>query len=281
MILPASYANGFAPRDGSPLYPELWRGCVGAWNPGLGPTGLTLRDWGPYRNHGTLTNMDAAGDWILSEGRYSLDFDGSNDYVEAGAVGLPTGAADRTITAWVWLNAQVVSGVTAIVDLTRSSGQGFIFSVGGNSGSENGSFTDGVNFANNLFWPNGGFMEPAGVWTFRAITLQGSAYSIVSRQLNGPFRVRTSGTFAVAINTNTNGVYFGARKGFATGNQKLTDIRIYNRALSINELQTLSLRPGIAYELATRRRSSVAVAAGGFNAAWIPRRSLVIGGGTN
>jgi hypothetical protein len=225
--------------------------------------------------------MDAASDWMLSQGKYSLDFDGSNDYVEAGAVGLPTGAADRTITAWVWLNNQVVSGASAIVDLTRSSGQGFILQVGGNGGSENFAFTDGVNSGNNLVWPNGGAMEPAGVWTFRAITLQGNAYSIVSRQFNGPFRVRTSGTFAVAINTNTNGVYFGARKGFTSNSNKLTDIRIYNRVLSVNELQTLSLRPGIAYEIASRRRSSVAVAGGGFKAAWIPRRSLVIGGGTN
>jgi hypothetical protein len=63
MILPGTYANGFAPRDGQAIWPELWRGCVGAWNPGLGPTGLRLYDWSPYRNHGTLTNMDAGTDW--------------------------------------------------------------------------------------------------------------------------------------------------------------------------------------------------------------------------
>lgn len=56
MILPGRYANGFAPRDGQPLYPELWKGCVGAWNPGLGVTGLTLRDQSGFGRHGTLTN---------------------------------------------------------------------------------------------------------------------------------------------------------------------------------------------------------------------------------
>jgi len=65
MILPGTYQNGFAPRDGEPLFPELWDGCVGAWNPGLGPSGLTLRDWSPYKNHGTLTNMDAGTDWVM------------------------------------------------------------------------------------------------------------------------------------------------------------------------------------------------------------------------
>lgn len=274
MILPGSYANGFAPRDGQPLYPELWRGCVGAWNPGLGPTGLTLRDWAG-RNHGSMTNMAADSDWILSEGKHSLDFDGSNDYVEAGAVGLPTGASNRTITVWVYLNAEVVTGHTAMVDLTRSSGQGFIFSISGNSGSANGAFSDGVNVANNIYWSGGeGFsgMERAGVWSFRALTLQGSSYLFASKDIDRLFRVRMTGTFGVAINTNTNGVYFGARKGLNTGNQKLTDIRIYNRALAISELRTLASRPGIAYELAQRRRASVQVVAS-FNR----RRRLLIG----
>jgi hypothetical protein len=79
MILPGTYQNGFAPRDGSPLYPELWRGCVGAWNPGLGPTGLTLRDWSGYGNHGTLTNITAQNCWKISEGRHAMEFVSSTD----------------------------------------------------------------------------------------------------------------------------------------------------------------------------------------------------------
>ena len=84
MILPGSYANGFAPRDGQPLYPELWRGCVGAWNPGLGPTGLTLRDWSGFGNHGTLTNMELDTDWTPSQGKWSLALDGTNESVLCG-----------------------------------------------------------------------------------------------------------------------------------------------------------------------------------------------------
>jgi hypothetical protein len=38
-----TYQSGFyAPGRGTAKYPELWDGCVGAWNPGLGNTGLSV-----------------------------------------------------------------------------------------------------------------------------------------------------------------------------------------------------------------------------------------------
>jgi hypothetical protein len=69
-----SYQSGFyAPGRGVAKHPELWRGCVGAWNPGLGNTGLSLRDWSGNQNNGTLTNGPT---WGVSDGRQALDFDG-------------------------------------------------------------------------------------------------------------------------------------------------------------------------------------------------------------
>jgi hypothetical protein len=52
------------------------------------------------------------------------------------------------------------------------------------------------------------------------------------------------------------------------------DLAVHNRLLSNNEIKTLAMRPGIAYELAPRRRSSVQVAA--FNR----RRRLLVGAGS-
>lgn len=67
-------------------YPELWRGLVGAWSPCLSPRGgSVLRDLSGRGNHGTLTNMDQATDWVTSGGRGALDFDGSNGYVTIGS----------------------------------------------------------------------------------------------------------------------------------------------------------------------------------------------------
>ena len=64
-------------------YPELWGGVVGYWAPCLGPSGTRLHDVSRFNNWGTLTNMDAATDWVVDGGQYALDFDGSNDYVDA------------------------------------------------------------------------------------------------------------------------------------------------------------------------------------------------------
>jgi hypothetical protein len=63
---------------------SLWDGLVvdGAYA-GLHPGTNRFVDGSGLENHGTLTNMDAATDWVWVPelGRWALDFDGSNDYV--------------------------------------------------------------------------------------------------------------------------------------------------------------------------------------------------------
>lgn len=76
-----SYKQGFARSRGDARYPGLRDGLVGLWLPALGPTGLTLRDISGYGNHGTLTGMDPATDWVVTEKGWTLDCDGVNDYV--------------------------------------------------------------------------------------------------------------------------------------------------------------------------------------------------------
>jgi len=86
----------FATHDDS-AYPELWGGCVGAWAPCLGPSGLRLHEHSGRANWGTLTSMDAATDWVVDGGKYALDFDGSNDYVDLGVIPLHPGVS---LTFW-------------------------------------------------------------------------------------------------------------------------------------------------------------------------------------
>lgn len=63
-------------------YPWLWDGLRGMWVPALGRTGLTLFDVSGQKNHGTLTNMVPADDWVVdSEMGRVLEFDGSNDLI--------------------------------------------------------------------------------------------------------------------------------------------------------------------------------------------------------
>ena len=55
----------------------------------LQTTGLRLYDRSGRGNHGTLTNMDAASDWVTAKVRNTagrvLDFDGANDNVNLGS----------------------------------------------------------------------------------------------------------------------------------------------------------------------------------------------------
>ena len=71
---------------------------VGRWCPSAGATGFRLIDRSGRGNHGTLTNMDAASDWVVSGGKGALDFDGTNDRVSLSTVSLST--LDFSISFW-------------------------------------------------------------------------------------------------------------------------------------------------------------------------------------
>ena len=261
MILPGSYANGFAPRDGQPLYPELWRGCVGAWAPCLGPTGLMLRDWSGFANHGTLTNMDSATDWIVSGGRYALDVDGTNDHV-------PVSNKDRcyplgNFTYSLWLNAR--SGIYVLSDYNSSALQsGIAISISG--------------MRVTAFWENGGFPQcvstttlVSGRWYHVGFTWDGTIRSLY---INGV--LEATNTTAQSRPSSAPGKLTIGRAGDADGlyaSAQVADLMVWSRCLPQGQISLLSRRSGIAYELAQRRRSLVSVQ---FNR----RRRLLVGAGS-
>jgi len=75
---------GFARKMGEAAFPWLWQGLIGAWCPGLGPSGLKLFDHSGRGHTGTLTNMDPGTDWVIDQGLQALEFDGVNDFVDIG-----------------------------------------------------------------------------------------------------------------------------------------------------------------------------------------------------
>ena len=81
------------------LQHPLGHGCVGWWEMNVG-SGLVVPDISGQNNHGTMTNMDAATDWV--QGRYggegALEFDGVNEnYVDVEHIT----PAIITFSAWV------------------------------------------------------------------------------------------------------------------------------------------------------------------------------------
>lgn len=104
----------------------LNRGLVSWWVvlPDTNRGAVTWRDIAGT-NHGTLTGMDPATDWVGSTrpgGLGSLDFDGSNDYVTCG-----TGSATKY--AWTSSNSISVCGWYRATAVQRSS----ILGIGGDA----------------------------------------------------------------------------------------------------------------------------------------------------
>ena len=77
-----SYKAGYAKSASESAYPELWDGLVGAWVPGLGPTGTKVFDASGRSHNALLTAMDPATDWVRQGEHTALDFDGTSDYLE-------------------------------------------------------------------------------------------------------------------------------------------------------------------------------------------------------
>lgn len=92
------------------------RGVIAGWCPSLGPTAGTLLDRFSRRNHGTLNNMSLSSCWVISGGKYALNFDGVDDTVNCGT-GINADPTGLTISAWVsssnWSSAGGLNGVFA------------------------------------------------------------------------------------------------------------------------------------------------------------------------
>ena len=224
-----SYQSGFyAPGRGVAKHPELWRGCVGAWNPGLGNTGLSLRDWSGGQNNGTLTNGPT---WGVSDGQQALTFNGTNYVTCSRQI---TNQVNGTYTAWVrWTsqNGSVFGSTT-----TRSYIMLLYPSVN--------SIYCGDGTTNNVLWPYTP-VDWDNKWKAIAVRKTGSTLEMFFEGVNQGSRPLPTITPIDFIGRGQGGTY-------SWGGQ-IDDARIYNRALSDNEIRTLAQRPGIAYELAPRK----------------------------
>jgi len=276
MILPGTYANGFAPRDGEPLFPELWRGCVGAWNPGLGPSGLRLYDWSGRGNHGTLTNMPAGTAWAATSGRHSLAFDGTNDYLNFGNVfnDVISGATARfTLAAWVRLTSEGnVAIFSKLGDGTHSeNARQFIFSC--NAGLLRGVWFGSLDgFAFRVIQVTSASIVNTGL-RHVALTFDATIGTIANKlqlYIDGALQPITEAASAgspIFIQTGTARVAIGAGIGVSSSvvsypwSDRIDECALHNRLLTPNEIRLLASRRGIAYEMAPRSWSAQQIAA--------------------
>ena len=245
-----SWRQGFARYRHRSAHPGLWDGLVGGWFPSLGPTGLTLRDISGLGNHGALTNIDPATDWVMGEKGWALDFtSGSSQRIACGNKNSLDLTDRMTLVAWVKPDA-------------------------GGSGHNGVVGTPNYQSAYSLYLRNAPGQDVAAHFT----TPGGARYYVVAgtvtdgqwHQLVSLFDGTTLSLFIDGVKTGTtnsagtarqfDGVYIGYTgnvdpPGYFDG--QIGPVSIYNRDLTLSERQQLYVDP-----MALVRRRSMIFPAG-------------------
>ncbi|MBI2624582.1 LamG domain-containing protein [Candidatus Parcubacteria bacterium] len=210
-------------------------GLVGYWSMNDG-AGATATDFSGNKNHGTLTNMDPSTDWSNGRLGKALDFDGSDDYVNAGSASNLDNITTKTVSVWV-----------------RPDAGGDVVNKDDNQVSPNGGWyiniTTGISFVQRFslsqaLWLNGSGTITSGVWNHVVITYNKSATANnPAMYINGSSVSVTKITspFGTADTDSARSLVIGNRPtDTATGFDGLIDeVRIYNRALTAAEVAAL------------------------------------------
>jgi hypothetical protein len=213
------------------LYAINGKEPIAAWIPSRDDAGngtTTLTDL-VGSNDGTLTNMDAATDWVLDDGKYALDFDGVNDYVDIGG-GWGTLVGRVAITATAWLKAVAVNKRQAVLGDWNSSGGNESFVVELNNFQRAGG-----SVRNPLLMRYSAGTILAATWTHLAWVASAAGTRFYT---NGVLTDTTAtaidlggGTHAAIARAGAfDGIYFDGR---------LDDIRIFDQALDDTDIADL------------------------------------------
>ena len=220
------------PRVWNPHMPgSLRSGLVFA---GLGehPGTTWYEEMSGLGNHGALTNMDPATDWVWSPelGRWALDFDGSNDYVSGPA----WGQQNTSLSMVAWVKPAVVAG-------------GYLFGT-----ANSGSFSSGAvafHTSGLLQWRNAGSGTivysgtalAVGAWRHIAATRVGDAGTL-TWYLDGAYS--NAGTATEVTQSNAGQRFCIGRWGdYASAayySGLLADMLVFQRVLDPSEVSWLA-----------------------------------------
>lgn len=213
---------------------------VSVWIPSLDTAGngtTTLTDLVGSSN-GTLTNMDAATDWVADTdagGVRALDFDGVNDSVVAAGTSL-TVASGFSISCWVKVASNSQSG-----SFVKIGPSGFGTNTGLSIGVGNGTMdTNGnelVVARERIAWHPTGDMIPLA-WAHVGISYTTAASTVY---LNGVAVLTFSGGISESPATLA-GTAIGGQQSEGSprfANIRMDDVRVWNQPLLVADFQYL------------------------------------------
>jgi len=223
-------------------------GLVGAWCPSVsGAQGFLLPDLSGNGNHGKLTNMDPATDWVTNDGKYGLDFDGTNEWVP---VAFPSvDYYPMTISAWIYTRDNSTQKTMVSVISENATGSYLVIQVG---------------FGNILGLSNNGSNQPsistsisANVWTHIAFSINAGGSRVLYK--NGVAAASNGTEFAAG--QRLGGMSIGCLRTSATSgtvqfaDAMISDVLIHRYAMSGPVIRQL-YEGGPGYGLRNERRRS-------------------------
>jgi len=200
----------------------------GIWHMDEG-TGTWVNDSSGNDNNGTW-HGSATANWTTDTPfgtGYALDFDGTDDYVDCGNDSSLYITDEITIEAWVKVNSGMLDG-----DFHRIASKENSWYFGAYNNKFHGIIGDGSNWINS---PTTTFTSTniiTDTWYHVALVYDDST-NIVEIYLNG---VSDGTTTADGFGSNTNGVRIGKYLSAQLWNGTIDEVRIYNRALSAEEI---------------------------------------------
>lgn len=280
----------FATHENS-AYPSLWRGCVGAWCPSLGPSGAKVYDYSRRQFFGDVANATLATAWAVDRGQYCVDLDGTDDRVDLSrATSLLQTHSRGAVSVWFSLDAIATTNMIFSLNATAATGLSTVaLYVNGDAGLNNIwmiAYLNNGGYYNN---PADNSVVAVGAWNHVLFCQGGGGPFIYLNGVrratnNGPLPGTTTASQWFSLLTNAADVSWGdyVSNGTRAGrfNGKVDDLRIYDRVPGPEEARLLATRRGIAFTPRTRARGTPEQAAGGATP-WLyaRRRSQIIGSG--
>lgn len=226
----------------TPAGPTILGGEIGIWCPSLDTVGngtTTLKDLSGNSRDATLTNMDAASDWVSdtdNSGVRALDFDGVNDFVVTPSITLP---ASFTISVWAKIDYAGSTNFARIVEHGLNQSVTLCLNKAVSPNKITAQYAD----------DSGGWIASSSSvgasWVHLLLTMSKPSTLMTGVLHENGTSVGTNTKTATPSNNLT--LRFGGESSAATLTSlkgRLDDIRVFNRVLNSTEIANLASKRG-------------------------------------
>ncbi len=224
-----------------------YQGCVGHWIFNEGGGG-TVYDLSGSRAHGTLT---AGPTWSVGQFGGAVNFDGTDDEIQVSDYVYATTALSLSL----WVNdaangraqsylAQWSGGQHAF-SLSHFSDNKYYLDVAGTGGGD-------IFFSSTSTYTT----DTLGVWRHIVGVYRGTAGATILAMYRDGILIPGSvtGTIPASLFNSNQPIQIGAEGTNSWCQGKIDEVRIYNRVLSSDEIQSLYINPWLEFYTPPRRR---------------------------